>query len=213
MAFGERSWVELLPSYLTSENKGRLQQGIEQFYPENRNEISYDNFYRDFGHKYFLQGDIVLDVRMANWNASTASYEKTYIEGLILSNTCDISLENKRDVNPKQCLFAPLINLEEFLADLSSNGLSDDKLEAFQKNVKSQLYSNIFYMPAAKADENDRIALLDKVFWFPIEEMEGLIETIDEERIASLDHYGFYLLNFKLSYHFCRLPEQCDRVA
>lgn len=211
MGFGENAWTDLLPSYLSSESKGRLQQAIAQFHPSNREEISYEDFYKDYGYDYFLQGDIVLDVRLANWNSETAGYDKSYIEGLILSNTCDISHGNTRNVNPKQCLFAPLLNLDPYLADLLENGYTQQQVEQFKKNIKSQFCSNIFYLPAKKEGDPERIALLDQIFWFSIDELAELVETIDEERVASLNQYGFYLLVFKLSYHFCRLPEQCDR--
>ena len=211
MAFGEQAWTDFLPSYLSSESKGRLQQAIEQFHPSNREDISYEDFYKDYAYDYFLQGDIILDVRTANWNQDQRLYDKSYIEGLILSNTCDISLGNNRNVNPKQCLFAPLLKLDDYLADLLANGYSQQKVDEFKKNVKAQFCSNIFYLPAVREGEPERIALLDQIFWYPIEELASLVETINEERIASLNQYGFYLLVFKLSYHFCRLPEACDR--
>lgn len=211
MAFGESDWTSLLPSYLASENKGRLQQSIEQFHPSNRKEIAYDNFYKNYEYNYFLQGDVVIDIRTANWNSEQKIYDKSYVEGLILSNTCDISFGNTRNINPKQCLFAPLLNLEEYLGDLITEGYSEKQVSDFKKNVKSQFYSNLFYLPALDTTKPEKIALLDHIFWHPIEELEPLMETINEERLSSLNHYGFYLLVFKLSYHFCRLPEQCDR--
>lgn len=213
MSFGQEQWNVLLPTYLTAETKGRLQQSLEQFYPNNRGEISYDNFYKDYGYEYFLQGDILLEIRSAHWNRESASYEKNYSDGLVLTNTCDISFENERNINPKQCLFAPLLNLDDYLHELTEAGYTEQQMNSFKKNVQAQLYSNIFYLPKVNEGAQERIALLDRIFWYPIEELEPLLPTINEERVASLNQYGFYLLVLKLSYHFCRLPEQCDREA
>lgn len=213
MSFGQEHWDVLLPSYLTNETKGRLQEALEQFRPTNRDEISYDNFYKDYRYEYFMQGDIVLEIRSAFWDKGVASYEKNYSDGLILTNTCDISFDNQRNINPKQCLFAPLLDLEDYSADLLANGYNEQKVNAFKRNIRAQLYSNLFYLPKVNHDGTDRIALLDRIFWYPIEELEPLIPTINDERVASLNQYGFYLLVLKLSYHFCRLPEQCDREA
>ncbi len=213
MGFGEDQWNILLPSYLSDESKGRLQKSLEQFHQSNRDEISYEDFYKNYGYEYFLQGDIVLEIRTAHWNKDERSFGKSYYDGLILSNTCDISFDNNRNVNPKQCLFAPLLDLNSYLQDLLAAGYTAQKTEEFKKNVKAQLYSNLFYLPKINDQDKERIALLDRMFWYPIDELQPLVATINEERIASLNQYGFYLLVFKLSYHFCRLPEQCDREA
>lgn len=213
MSFGQEQWNILLPSYLTSENKGRLQDALKQFHKENSNEISYENFYKDYGYEYFMQGDILIEIRSAFWNRENARYEKSYSDALILTNTCDISFENNRTLNPKQCLFAPLLNLEDYLQELRGGGFSQQKIDNFVKNLKAQVYSNIFYLPQSGDDSPERIALLDRIFWYPVEELQALLPTINEERIRSLNHFGFYLLVIKLSYHFSRLPEQCDREA
>ncbi|SDH70726.1 hypothetical protein SAMN05421827_1415 [Pedobacter terrae] len=213
MAFGEQQWNNLLPSYLTNEAKGRLQEALEQFYPANRTEISYDDFYKDYGYEYFMQGDILKEIRSAHWDKDNASYQKSYPDALVLTNTCDISFENNRNINPKQCLFAPLLKLDDYLEDLKNAGYTDQKINNFKKNLIAQTYSNLFYLPKTGVGTAERIVLFDRIFWYPIEELKPLLPTINEEREISLTQYGFYLLVLKLSYHFCRLPEQCDREA
>ena len=211
MPFGEENWNRLLPSYLTEANKGRLKLALDQFKPRNRNEISYDQFYKQFDHNYFLQGDLVIEVRTSDWDSKEHVYNKVYTNAIILSNTCDLSFENKRELNPKQCLFAPLIDLDDFIQDLVEAGFTQEQAQEFKKTVKAQVHSNIFYLPALTGKAREQIALLDHIFWYPIEELKLLIETISEDRLASLDHFGYYLFILKLSYHLCRLPEQCDR--
>ncbi len=57
----------------------------------------------------------------------------------------------------------------------------------------------------------DYICHLDKAFWFPTEELHSYLSDIEQTRIASLDYFGYYLFLVKLSYHFCRLPEEKQR--
>ena len=212
MAFSDENWEKLLPSYLRDEGKGRLSEALDQFKPENRNnKISYQDFYYNYGYSFFLQGDLVNEIRCPIWNKEKKEYNKIYPNAIILSNSCDISFENKRDLNPKQCLFAPLISLEEYIDELIKNGFDKAKLDTFMLNIKSQAFSNIFYLPENEIDKTEYIALFDKIYWYPIDELKKLTEQIREDRIISLNQYGFYLFILKLSYHLCRLPEACDR--
>ena len=155
--------------------------------------------------------DLVKEIRVSKWNDEKAIYEKVYTDAIIVSNTCDISFENKHDVNTKQCLFAPLVDFKEYLLDLEKAGCKPEKIESFSTAVKAQLRTNIFYLPTNHKDGKEYIVLLDNVFWFPTTELNSYIDNIDENRISTLSHFGYYLFILKLSYHLCRLPEQCDR--
>jgi|SRR5579859_1638940 len=205
MAFGENLDL-LLPSYLVDGEKTRLKDALLQFATKN-SQINYDDFYKDFEHPYFLQSDLIKEIRFAEWDE--ASFKKAYTDAIIISNTCDISFENKRTINAKQCLVAPIIDLQVFLSDLKENGYKDDQIETFSSTVRSQLSSNIFYLPANVKDNKEYIVLLDNIFWFPTAELNSY--EIAGTRLASLSHFGYYLFILKLSYHLCRLPETCDR--
>jgi hypothetical protein len=212
MPFGDDSFDSLLPPYLVEPEKSRLKDALKQFTPEHRNaQIDYSDFYKNFQYDYFLQGDLVKEIRVASWNETSLNYDKAYTDAIIISNTCDISFENKREYNPKQCLLAPVISFKEYLSDLETQGYEIEKIKSFEQNVKAQLCTNIFYLPPYFNGEEEYIAILDRIFWFPTSELNSYIATIDEDRINSLNQYGFYLFVLKLSYHICRLPEQCDR--
>jgi hypothetical protein len=211
MAFGDELEL-LLPPYLTASNKSRLTDALAQFVNRNeRKEIDYEDFYKDYNHPYFLQSDTVKEIRFAEWNFSSASYEKAYTDAIIISNTCDISFDNIRTLNAKQCLMAPLIEFEEYLKNLISGGYTTNQIATFTSNVKSQLTTNIFYLPADDRGGKEYLVLLDHVFWFPTSELNTYRSDISRTRIVSLSHFGHYLFLLKLSYHLCRLPEQCDR--
>jgi hypothetical protein len=212
MAFGDDKFELILPTYLVDPDKSRLRDALKQFIPEGRgSEINYANFYRNYQHAYFMQSDLIKEIRIAKWDDESASYKKGYTDAIIISNTCDISFENKQELNVKQCLFAPLIDFNLYLEDLKQAGYNQEKVRVFASNVKAQLRTNIFYLPLHFKEEKEYIVLLDNVFWFPTSELNSYINNIEENRITSLTHFGFYLFILKLSYHLCRLPEQCDR--
>lgn len=203
---------KIIPPYLVDNKKDRLKEALKQFAPEYRGSaINYDAFYKSYGHPYFMQADLVREIRMANWNDEKALYEKQYPDAIILSNTCDLSTENHHKANTKQCLFAPLIDFSIFSGYLEKEGYNADKLEQFIRTVKGQLVSNLFYLPAVGPENREYVVMLDRVFWFPINELNGYLDKINDNRIASLSQFGHYLFIMKLSYHLCRLPEQCDR--
>ncbi len=84
------------------------------------------------------------------------------------------------------------------------------------QGIKSQTISNIFYLPPNPDNRKEYICHLDKAFWFPTEELNSYLPAPDsylgeETRICSLDYFGYYLFLVKLSYHFCRLPEEKQR--
>lgn len=213
MSFDENSFEKLFPKYLVATEKTRLREALKQFSSPTRNvEINYDNFYKRFNYPYFLQSDLIREVRFPYWDESTQSYEKGYINAIIISNSCDISSDNPRDKNVKECLFAPLINFSSYLNELENLGYNKEQLESFEKNIKAQQCSNLVYLPYLHSEKSDYIASLDKIFWFPTSELNSYIDQIDENRISSLDRFGHYLFVLKLSYHMCRLPEECDRA-
>lgn len=212
MAFGDDKFELILPSYLVDPDKSRLRDALKQFITEEKgSEINYSNFYRNYNNGYFMQSDLVKEIRFAQWDDETAGYKKGYTDAIIISNTCDISFENKHELNAKQCLFAPLHDFNIYLDDLKKAGYSNEKIESFSKSVKSQQRTNIFYLPEHFKDGKEYIVLLDNLFWFPTQELNSYIDDIDTNRVTSLTHFGFYLFILKLSYHLCRLPEQCDR--
>lgn len=211
MAFAD-DLDKIFPAYLADGGKGRLKEALEQFAPEHRGkEINYDSFYKVYDHPYFMQSDLLREIRMSHWNDSEGNYVKNYTDAIIISNTCDISSDNEHKANSKQCLFAPLLDFAAYTDNLQREGYEGEKLEQFIKTVKAQLVSNLFYLPSTRNEKKDFVVLLDRIFWFPTNELNGYIEGIQDNRIASLSHFGYYLFIMKLSYHLCRLPEQCDR--
>ncbi|MFV8334109.1 hypothetical protein [Flavobacterium sp. GSP14] len=217
MEFGEDHFESLLPPYLTSDQKSRLKDSLSQFSiqrgAENPNaELDYNNFTNNQFCNYFKQSDLVYEIRYPHLNEETVEFEKYYTTSIILSNTCDISNENSHTLNRKQSILAPIIDLNSFIEDLKNNDyFTDERLSSFLTELKLQRITNLFYISNNGGEEY--IALLDKIFWFPTDELNSYIEDINENKLFSLTQFGYYLFLLKLSFHFCRFPEALDRAV
>ena len=153
-----------------------------------------------------MQGDLVREIRYPDWNSEEKVFERTYTDALILSNTCDLDVSNIRKAH-KQVVLAPIIEMEQYLEEISN----EQGVEEMVKSIKAQTTSNILYLPPNIMNGKDYICHLDKAFWFPTQELHTYLSDIAQNRIASLDYFGYYLFLVKLSYHFCRLPEEKQR--
>jgi hypothetical protein len=226
--FDKEQLERLLPSYLNNQEKGRLLSALKQFHDQTnlkKTEWSgklYTNFYLKQSLEYLLQGDLFMNIRQPSWNDELVEFEKIYSSALILSNTCDMDADNSR-VIPKEIVLAPLIPFKEFIFDLEQI-IDKKKLETTIQGIKSQIYSNVFYLPPNPDTNEDFVCLMDNVFWYPNNELiETFVDNSNNKpvfsstdkpiptRLASLDYFGYYLFLVKLSYHFCRLPEEKQR--
>lgn len=137
---------------------------------------------------------------------SFASGERQDVRGILLSNTCDVSLENDRTLPPK-LVFAPIIKLSAIEARFASRGISPAQVAGKIGAIKQQIATSVFYLPAGGPLDEDYVALLDDVHSAPV----SAHDNDNREKLFTLSMAGFYLFVFKLSVHFCRLQENVDR--
>jgi hypothetical protein len=186
-----------VPYYLTQEQKVGLVSALNDF---RTNPVSYYiNKYRD----ELLQGDgwSNLDViRLENGDRNS-------IKGIILSNTCDITPENKRPV-PARITFAPIIKLSRYSAILANTDLTEQQVNAKIQAIRDQNVTTIFYLPPESSLDDEYIALLDDVHNIPATAFDL---TNKNEKVFTLSMFGFYLFLLKLSVHFCRFHEEVTR--
>ena len=200
MTFDAEQLKSQIPFYLTAEPKQKelirnleaLNRGTKKGY--------YITAARDVNTDAILQGD--------GWRGfqfySFETGQKSEIRGIVLSNSCDISKENERDLAPK-IVFAPIIKLSAIEARLKNNNLAEDAVKAKIEAFKCQSVTNIFYLPAGAQLDEDYVALLDDLHSMPAKlQLSG-------KKLFTLSMAGFYLFSFKLSVHFCRLHENVDR--
>ena len=212
MAFGGDNWNIILPENLLDTSKDRLKNLLAQFFnSENKiGEKKYDEFYLENPPKYFLQGDFLKVVNTLCWDDEKNEYYFDNRLSLLLSNTCDVSTDNKH-ILEKELLYAPIVGLDLYIETLREDSISNEQIKSITNSLKNQLYSNIFYLPPNPNNKKEYLIFLDKIFWQPSITLKNKVDNIDNERFLSLDHFGFYLLITKISYHLCRVPEVIDR--
>ena len=190
-----------LPKYLSEVNYQTLLNELESF-PDNIDRRIYTTF---LDKNILFQGDGYDSFPVVD----LAHLEKghKYAPGIIMSNTCDIDLSNKR-YYPSFIMFAPIISLEKYRSVLRSNEITEDKINNHLSEVRRQKITSILYLPADSRIQ-ESIVFLDKMY--NIENHFIDRNTLAEHRLFSLSDYGFYLFLFKLSVHFSRIKEGINR--
>lgn len=186
-----------IPYYLTQEQKIGLASALSDF---RTNPASY------YINKYLneiLQGDGWSNLEVIRFEDSG----RNSIKGIILSNTCDITSENKRPV-PAKITFAPIIRLSRYSSKLERAGLTAQQINAKIQAIREQNVTTIFYLPQEGTLDDDYIALLDDVHTIPAKAFEPIQSN---DKVFTLSMFGFYLFLLKLSVHFCRFHEEVAR--
>lgn len=186
-----------IPYYLTWEQKQGLMKALQSF----PRDIQY---YLNKYHDEVLQGDGWTKLVVFNFDTG----ERASIKGIVLSNTCDVSPENKRDL-PANVLFAPIVSLNSYIELLKKSGVTDNSITSKVTAIKRQEVTTLFYLPASDNLGADHIALLDNVHTMPA---KTFASEKGMAKIFTLSDVGFYLFIFKLSVHFCRLHEDVVRA-
>jgi len=125
-----------IPYYLTDDAKISLTAALESF-PDNT------DYYLNPGLSDTLQGDGWNSLQIIEFNTMT----RQNIKGIVLSNSCDIDPENKREV-PTKLNFAPIIKLNAFRALLNASELNAESIEGKLKAISEQRVSSVFFLPA-----------------------------------------------------------------
>ncbi len=183
------------PAYLLPSEKKQLFEEVEKF-PENQafytNQVPYEGL---------MQGDCWKQISFIDENGKFIT-----CKAVVLSNTCDLSLENIRSV-PKRIVFSPLISLSNYREILIRSGASEAKISQQFETIRSQKISNIMYFPGVEGYSESCIALLDNVYSLPRNKVS--VSRIPD-LVFRLNMYGFYLFVIKLSIHFTRFQEGLD---
>jgi len=191
-----------LPKYLSVDSQKELFDEIKKFI---RNEDSYKLFTSFLlDERTIFQGDGLNGFRFYSFDRE----EIKTAPGIVLSNTCDISLDNERYL-PSHIMYSPLINLDKYVLMLENKGITKEKIENHLKSIKNQEYTSIFYLPSIQGKIEESIVYLDR-----ISNMRNSQESTDnllKERIFTLSNFGFYLFLLKISIHFTRIREGVDR--
>ena len=188
-----------LPKYLTPAEQNELFTELSKF-PENPSMYLPDGVLSDD----LLQGD--------GWRGFVAinfrSLERKVVSGIVLSNSCDIDITNKRAL-PTSVLFAPLIPLARYEQLLLGTGKTPEQVAGVLSAVRRQHVTSILYLPSAPHGPSESLVLLDDIHNHPLNDF---IET-SRTQLFRLNQYGFYILLIKLSIHFSRFQEGVKRIV
>jgi hypothetical protein len=187
-----------LPYYLTENVKQGIINELNNFH---LGEMQY--FLTHGFEKEMLQGDAWTRFQVRNF----VTGEQLPIIGVVLSNTCDVDPDNKRDL-PINITFAPIVPVEAYIALLRTAGVAktsiDDKIAA----IKRQEVTHIFYLPASDKLGTEHLVLLGDIHSMPAAAYQA---DDRKNKIFTLSQAGFYLFILKLSMHFCRFHENVLR--
>ncbi|MFA5597647.1 MAG: hypothetical protein WDA26_08785 [Pusillimonas sp.] len=191
-----------LPKFLSAESERELFKGLKDF-PENIDDRLYTTYLTDT--KIIYQGDGLNNLLVVNLPMS----EIKPAPSIILSNTCDIDLQNERNF-PSQIVYAPIFSLEKYKQTLLKKSKKSNKQIIDHINaIKKQEITQVFYLPKLEGKLEESIVFLDRVNNMP----NNLIERdkITSNRIFTLSDYGAYLFLLKLSIHFTRVQDKVER--
>lgn len=195
---------DYLPKYLSEESTKKLLTSLNQF-PENIDQRLFTNYLEN--EKLIFQGDGVCELPYYDYLSGT----KKDIKGIIMSNTCDIDLNNKR-FQETNISFAPILSLKNYELIISKKSNKTPKqIKDRIKDIKSQKITNIFYLPKKHKDSEEYIVMFDRVTSIPNKTIDR--NKLDKKRIFTLSDYGFYLFIFKLSVHFNRFQDKVERKS
>ena len=192
--------VEHIPFYLTQDKDAKegFVKNLENF-PNNI------NYYTSYYPNDELQGD--------GWEGldivDVVTSRKRSVKGIILSNSCDISTENKR-VLPPNILFAPIVELETYRNKLIKAGIAENQINSKIEAIKKQKVTSLFYLPTM-GNFPESIVIFDDVRSLPMHYFQSKKSSQIIKKVFTLSQFGFYLFLFKISIHFCRFHEKVLR--
>lgn len=135
--------------------------------------------------------------------------ERRSVQGIVLSNSCDIDPDNPRDM-PSRIIFAPLAKLSTYENILRRSGISDVAINEKIAAIRLQKTTNMFFLPAGGSITEDYVVRLDDAHSMPA---AAHFSDGNREKLFTLSNTGFYMFVLKLSVHFCRFQEKVNRKA
>ncbi|HPN37650.1 MAG TPA: hypothetical protein PL041_04550 [Melioribacteraceae bacterium] len=192
-----------LPKYLSEDSTKKLLQELKLF-PNNMDKRLYT--FSLMKKDNIFQGDGVKNQPVYNILENSTKFTNC----LIISNTCDIDIHNKR-LFPGNVLYAPLISFTKYSQSLINLNYDKNKINSHLESVKNQEITSIFYLPKLNDELDESLVFLDRIFNVPIKYFyeNGSLNN----RLFSLSDYGNYLFLFKLSIHFTRLTDKVNRSS
>ena len=191
-----------LPKYLSEDDTKRLFNELQSF-PNNIDKRLYSSFLKN--ENVIFQGDGLKNLTVTNL-PSRIFFEAPV---MVLSNTCDIDMSNKR-LFPSNICYAPVFSLNNYRKSLLEEKIKDEKsIDNHVAEIKKQKITQIFYLPKGDKLPEDCIVFLDRINHCDNRSLSR--ENLNPSRIFILSNYSFYVFLVKLSIHFTRIQEKVER--
>ena len=190
--------TEHLPFFLSQGQRAKISDQLQPASLENLPYFEYHN------ENALLQGD-------GMGGLIFFSFEKNHCEtvgGIILSNSCDISADNKRLETP-HITFAPVISASAYKTKLLAAGMKEQDVENKFSDMRKQKVTNLFWLPKQGKLQDEYIALLSHTYSMPYYALKKEIK----DKMFTLSQAAFYLFLLKINIHFCRFDENIARFA
>lgn len=190
---------EYLPKYLSEPSWDEIKEQLRKFPTDGTKDTVYTCKLSDC--EQIFQGDGIAEIPYYD----PISENIMPANVMVLSNTCDISLENKRFESLNVCV-APLFNLEKYRNRLlSSKKFTVTQIDSHIEKIRKQMVTHVVYLPKNSKMQYDAIVRLDKICSVDRRKISN------KNRLFTLSDYGLYLFLLKLSIHFTRIRERIDR--
>ncbi|WP_343684130.1 hypothetical protein [Asticcacaulis sp.] len=193
-----------MPFYLTGDPADALKSAIRDFQrsPTNAKYFIQSNKRTEFSD-VMLQGDIWKNFPIYDFSSDN---RRNDISGIVVSNSCDVSRENKREI-PAKISFCPLVPLSK-IETLLAKEVDKKSVESKIESIKRQQTTQFFYLPAQEPLNVDCVINLSDIHSI---DAGYYCKSASSSKFLTLSQFGFYLLTFKLSVHFCRQHENVQR--
>lgn len=208
-----------LPKYLSEESLSQLKIELKSFDSDGTKNTIYTARLRD--EKVLFQGDGISSLKIVN--IQKEEFKQSPV--ILLSNTCDMDIDNKRIFRSHIC-YSPLIELDKYISVVESNlqkrrsnktyDPSEDTYKNVEKvindhikSIKKQHITQILYLPSIGDFNKEYIVFLDKIYNIEIDAIDR--DKLGIIRMFTLSNYGLYLFLLKISVHFTRIKERIDR--
>jgi hypothetical protein len=190
-----------LPKYLSPDAETALYEELRH-YPDNIDK----RMYSDPGQYGDLlnQGDglrtaLIVDLPAREFRDGPA---------MIVSNSCDLDIKNKRVAH--RILYCPILPISRYEDWYRQRiGRDEPHLGSHLTSIRAQHVSSMFYLPTLNDSFPESVALLDRVNNCDLKYYYELDNR--RERHFALSDYGFYMFLFKLSIYFTRVQEGFER--
>ena len=192
-----------LPQYLSEIELNNLRKELENFPTDGTKDTVYTIALANAD--YLLQGDGVANLDYINFPDVVIKP----INAILLSNTCDMSIDNKR-MNPCRIMYAPILKFDIYARKLRES-FPSQRVDNHLRDIKAQQISQAMFLPKGGKMDYDGIVFFDRAISIPLS--EETMQSMCSNKLFTLSNFGLYLFLLKLSIHFTRIQERIDRTT